>query len=165
VALSRLVALLTAMTLCGGTFTAPALALPPAEGSGALVGVITGEHGGNVRLVYRTLPEIVEKGGGWEATRPGPSRAVRLEGGARFSIPVPGCPAAERALGCAGTTYEAWATFNGHPCSQTSLAINVTSGEANEVAFLNTQTNPARPEPLRCHAVASHKTAEHETKR
>lgn len=59
-------------------------------------------------------------------------------------------PAALRAIGCAGTTYEAWASYNGVPCSETSLAMNVTSGEANEVEYHNKTTSEA--ESLVCSA-------------
>lgn len=124
---------------------------PPAEGSGTLTGVIEGEHGAQVRLVYRELPRIVERGNGWEVTHP-MGRAVRVGATGRFSVSVPGCPGVESAIGCAGTTYEAWATYSGQRCSETSFVMNVVSGEANEVLY----PHEGRAVPLNCHAVASH---------
>jgi hypothetical protein len=144
-----------ALLMAGGC--APAVAEPPAQGTGTLVGEIRGQHGSNVRLVYRTLPEIVERGRGWEQTPPGPKQLVRLNSNGGFSVAVPGCPAALRAVGCAGTTYEAWATFNRVQCSKPAL-MNVTTGVPNEVLFLNTAKNPPALEPLTCHSVRKSRT-------
>ena len=136
---------------------APALALPPSEGTGTLFGHVAGRRGNRVRLVYRRMAQIIERGNGWEAGRAGPNIAVRLDSQGRFSVPVPGCPAAMRAIGCSGTAYEAWATYNGKLCSTAALIMNVTSGEGNEVAWLNPQPNPPRLEALLCSASTANK--------
>jgi hypothetical protein len=131
-----------------------AFAQRPAEGVGTIHGVIAGRHGGRVRYVWRHAPQIIERGNGWARTALEQLHVVKLTRAGTFSFSVPGCPALFRAEGCAGTTYESWATYNGVRCSEIAFVVNVTTGEAANIEYLNVEHHPElRNEPLVCHAV------------
>ena len=154
-AVSVRVAVAAAVVVGIGAFATPALAEHPPEGTATIYGTIQGNHGKRVRLAWLELPQTIERGNGYEVTHP-KVHTLRLSAAGRFSFTVPACPLALRVWGCSGTTFDAWATYNGVRCSEYSDEMNMTTGESNSVEWPNVEVQPNKLEPLTCFTV--HKT-------
>ena len=117
-----------------------------------MFGEVLGQHGGNVRLVYRTPEWVGLREGFIVSELPGRQHAVRLSPSGRFSVSVAGCAAepVQEVFGCGKVgSYEVYATNNGETCSATGL-VNLVEGLVLRIEYPNPKRQNSEITPLEC---------------